>query len=216
LKKFERELVRGYLHEPEHDTLGKGLVLTHGAGANCESPLMKAVAEEFCRAGFHVLRFDLPFRQQKPKGPPFPALAGRDREGLRNAVAAMREITPNYVAMGGHSYGGRQASMLAAESPGLADALLLLAYPLHPPHRQDQMRTAHFPQLRTPALFVHGAPDGFATLEELLEAMRLIPVHTEWIELESGGHALKPEVAKECLQRFLHSKALGGSGAVLQ
>ena len=65
------------------------------------------------------------------------------------------------VVLGGHSYGGRQATMLAAEEPGVAEALLLLSYPLHPPNKPAQLRTAHFPQLRTPALFVSGTKDPF-------------------------------------------------------
>ena len=82
---------------------GKGLVITHGAGSNCESPLLRAVAETFAAAGFFVLRCDLPYRQQRPTGPPFPGAAARDREGLQRASEAMREITPEFVILGGHS-----------------------------------------------------------------------------------------------------------------
>ena len=79
------------------------------------------------------------------------------------------------VIAGGHSYGGRQTAMLAAERPDSADGLLLLSYPLHPPKRPQQMRTAYFPELRTPALFVHGARDPFGSLEELREAIAARP-----------------------------------------
>ena len=51
--------------------------------------------------------------------------------------------------------------------PDLADGLLLLSYPLHPPNKPEQMRTAFFRELRTPALFVHGTQDPFGTIEEL-------------------------------------------------
>ena len=81
--------------------------------------------------------------------------------------------------------------MTAAENPGLADALLLLSYPLHPPNRPEQKRTAFFPDLRTPALFVHGTSDPFATLEELRCAMALIPARTELLAVEGAGHDLK-------------------------
>ena len=96
-----------------------------------------------------VLRFDLPYRQERPHGPPFPAQAARDREGIRRAVEALREGPPAKVYLAGHSYGGRQSTMLAAEQQGLVDALLLLSYPLHPPRKPEQLRTAHFPNLRT-------------------------------------------------------------------
>ena len=62
-----------------------------------------------------------------------------------------------HVFAGGHSYGGRQTAMAAAERPELADGLVLLSYPLHPPGKPEQTRTAFFPEWRTPALFVHGS-----------------------------------------------------------
>jgi hypothetical protein len=80
--------------------------------------------------------------------------------------------------------------MLAAEQPGIADSLLLLSYPLHPPNRPDQLRTGHFPGLRTPARFVHGTKDPFGSPEELREAMALIPAPTELIVVEGAGHDL--------------------------
>jgi predicted alpha/beta-hydrolase family hydrolase len=76
-----------------------------------------------------------------------------------------------HVTLGGHSYGGRQASLLAAEAPNLVEALLLLSYPLHPPKKPGQWRTAHFPKLQTPALFVSGTKDEFGTVDELRSAI---------------------------------------------
>jgi predicted alpha/beta-hydrolase family hydrolase len=81
--------------------------------------------------------------------------------------------------------------MLAAGKPGLADALLLLSYPLHPPQKPAQLRTAHFPQLRTPALFVHGERDPFGSLEEMRAAIALIPAVTKLMAIEKAGHDLK-------------------------
>src|SRR5258708_14483893 len=147
MTRFERELVRGWLHEP-NEPLQRGLVITHGAGSNCNSPLLVAVAEAFSAAGFHVLRSDLPYRQQRPTGPPQRGSAEPDREGLLRAAQAMREITPAFVILGGHSYGGRQATLLSAEVPAFADALLLLAYPPAPPPPPHNLRTPHFPLLR--------------------------------------------------------------------
>jgi hypothetical protein len=201
LKHFERELVRGFLHEPEHPN-GNGLVITHGAGSNSDTTLLKAVADAFAGAGVTTLRFDLPFRQQRPKGPPFPAQAERDREGLRRAIEAMRELTGQRVFLGGHSYGGRQATMLAAEEPGVADALLLLSYPLHPPRKPQQLRTGHFGAIQTPALFVHGTRDTFGTIDEMRAALTLIPARTDLAEVEGAGHSLNPGVAAMCVQRL--------------
>jgi predicted alpha/beta-hydrolase family hydrolase len=189
-------------------------VITHGAGSNCESPLLTAVAHAFAEAGFHVLRCDLPYRQEYAAGPPRPGSAERDREGLRSAATAMREITPGFVMLGGHSYGGRQSSMLAAETPGLADALLLLSYPLHPPRKREQLRTQHFPQLRTPVLFVHGSRDPFGSSEEMCAALAAIPARHHLAVLEKMGHELSPSAAPAilrettCFQRTLFPRIL--------
>ena len=177
-----------HLHEPAHP-IGLGLVLTHGAGANAQSPLLIKTADAFATAGFFVLRYNLPFRQRKPFGPPSPSGAPEDREGLRTAVSRLKQHASR-ICLGGHSYGGRQASMLAAESPDLVEALLLLSYPLHPPRKPTQLRTAHFPQLRTPALFVSGTKDDFGSPAELTAALRLIPAKTELQIIEGAGHDL--------------------------
>src|SRR5437016_4987638 len=100
VKRFERELIRGWLHEPQAAT-GDGLVLTHGAGGNCDAPLLKALAAAFAEAGWFVLRCDLPYRQQRPHGPPFPAQAANDREGLKRAVEALGKFAPARVFLGG-------------------------------------------------------------------------------------------------------------------
>ncbi len=177
-----------YLHKPKRSN-GLGLVLTHSAGGNAQAPLLVKTAEAFATAGFFVLRYNLPFRQRKPFGPPSPATAQQDRQGLRAAVDQLREFAP-HVCLGGHSYGGRQASILVSEEPDLAKGLLLLSYPLHPPKKPAQLRTAHFAQLRTPALFVHGTKDEFGTLAEMKTALRLIPAKTDLQMIEGAGHDL--------------------------
>ena len=202
--------VRGFLHTPEKAS-GEGLVLTHGAGSNCESPLLIALAAAFCEAGMTVLRCDLPFRQVRPQGPPtWPGCAEHDRQGLRRALDEVRKIVPGRVFLGGHlrAYGGRQSSMLAAEEPGLVPAVLLLAYPLHPPKRPAGPRTAHFASLQTPALFVSGTRDGFGTIDEMREALRLIPARTELMAIEGAGHELmtpknRTELPKSVCEAFL-------------
>jgi uncharacterized protein len=184
-----REMISGWLHRPTGAPRKQGLVITHGAGSNCNSPLLVAVAEAFAAAGFPVLRCDLPYRQLKPTGPPIPGGSARDREGLRRAVLVMREMTES-VILGGHSYGGRQATMLAAEDPEIAEMLLLLSYPLHPPRKPEQLRTGHFEKLRTPALFIHGTRDPFGRIEEMQAAIALIPARTKLIAIEKTGHEL--------------------------
>jgi predicted alpha/beta-hydrolase family hydrolase len=181
--------VHGFLHRPPGPP-GRGLVLTHGAGSDCEATILRTLAVAFARAGFTVLRCDLPFRQARASGPPSPATAARDRDGLRRAVDALRPFVAGGISIGGHSYGGRQASMLIAVEPGLAEALLLLSYPLHPPQRPTQWRTEHFRALQTPTLFVHGSRDPFGSLAELNEVRALIPARTDLVPIEGAGHDL--------------------------
>ena len=149
-----------------------------------------ALAVAFAARGVSTLRCDLPYRQARPTGPPSPSGAARDREGLRAAVGAMREMPRRRVFLGGHSYGARQASMLAAEEPGIADALLLSSYPLHPPNRPATPRTAHLSALRVPAFVVHGHRDAFATPDEIRAAITLIPARTGLLPVEGGAHDL--------------------------
>lgn len=218
--------VRGFLHTPGIPN-GEGLVLAHGAGSNAQAPLLRALAEAFIAAGITVLRCDLPYRQARSFGPPGPGDAARDRAGLKNAIDALSKVWSapvladvarngnvpmpelRRIFLGGHSYGGRQSSMLCAQQPDLAAGLLLLSYPLHPPRRPEQQRTQHLPDLRTPTLFVHGTRDPFGTIEELERAIRMIPAKTRLLPVEGAGHDLgfkgkttKQELTTKILAEF--------------
>ena len=176
-----------FLHRPQSAT-GEGMALTHGAGGDCGSALLLAIAEGFASAGVTVLRFDLAFRTLGR--PPGPGTGVADRESIRAALTKLRAQVSGPVYLAGQSYGGRQASMLAAEEPGCADALVLFSYPLHPPGKPLQLRTAHFAEIRTPALFVHGSKDPFATTGELEAARLLIPARNALHEVPKAGHDL--------------------------
>ena len=207
----EGPAVRGFLHRPA-DRPADGLVLTHGAGGNANAPLLVALARALAAAGVTVLRCDLPFRQDRPKGPPSPSRAARDRDGLRRALSELGELAPGRLFLGGLSYGGRQASLLAAEEPRVARALLLLSYPLHAPGRQGELRTAHFPRLSTPTLFAHGSLDPFGSLDHLNAARALIPAPTALVAIEGAGHGLgrgardprpAPDVVSRVVEEFV-------------
>jgi predicted alpha/beta-hydrolase family hydrolase len=204
--------VRGLLHRPSNPN-GSGLVLAHGAGSNCQSPLLIALAQSFSDAGFVVLRIDLPFRQDRPYGPPGPGDAKRDRAGLKNAAIALKNLGASRIFLGGHSYGGRQASMFCAEIPEDAAkeiaGLFLLSYPLHPPRKPEQLRTQHFFHLHTPSLFVQGTRDPFASIGEIEQAIKLIPAKTKLVPIEGAGHDLgikgkagREELSEKLLTEF--------------
>lgn len=185
-------------HDGVKGTLTRGaslehaLVLAHGAGSNSNAAILKAVGARLGEQGWSVLRCDLPFRQ-KHAGPPRPNEAAEDRNGLRYALQKLRQETSaeTHLFLGGHSYGGRQATMLAADELDIdAVGLLLMSYPLHPPGKPLQLRTAHLPQLRKPAFFAHGVRDDFGTREEMECALRLSPATTQLFMVDGAGHDL--------------------------
>jgi predicted alpha/beta-hydrolase family hydrolase len=202
--------VRGVLHSPTNPN-GDALILTHGAGSDCTAPLLVAISEIFAGHGYVVLRCDLPFRQERRTGPPFPGNAERDRAGLRNAVAVLRKNVAGGIFLGGHSYGGRQSTMLCAAEPELVSGLLLLSYPLHPPRKPEQLRVQHLPSLRAPSLFVHGTRDPFGSVEEMTKALQLIPAKTELMKVEGAGHDLgfKGKTERKELPGNILLRALG-------
>jgi predicted alpha/beta-hydrolase family hydrolase len=190
------------------------LVLTHGAGSDHRAPLLAAVAAAFAAEGVSVLRCDLPFRHMRASGPPSPAGAARDRRGLAAALDAVPARGRRF--LGGHSYGGRQASMLLAESPHLANGLLLLSYPLHPPGKPERARTAHLSDIRVPVLFVHGERDPFGSIAEIQQARALVSAPTGLVIVPRAGHALPADAgtAREIAAQFLRQISSPRSGEV--
>ena len=123
------------------------------------------------------------------------------------------------ICLSGHSYGGRQESILLGEEPHVADGLLLFSYPLHPPKKPQDLRTSHFPRLRAPAMFVQGTRDPFASIEEMRAALTLIPAPTELIAIENGGHDLLKgsfNVAQLVVEPFERMLGIREKGAVAQ
>ena len=172
----------------------RGLViLAHGAGSNRDSTVLTVVAEALVQRELAVARIDLPYRQERPKGPPSPSKAARDRDGIRAAVDELRAVADGPLIVGGHSYGGRQASMVAAEDRDLVDGLLLTSYPLHPPGKPERARTEHLPDITAPTLIVHGRSDAFGTSAEFDEALSLFTAPVRLLEIEKADHSLKPE-----------------------
>ena len=112
--------------------------------------------------------------------------------------------------IGGHSYGGRVASMLAAsDQPGMVAGLVLLSYPLHRPGHPDEQRTEHWPSITCPVLLLSGESDPFARFELLREATRLL-ANAELIGYPHVGHGLAPvlEDAMDHVAAFV--RGLGG------
>ena len=181
------EAIGGVAHQPDGPPNGV-VVLTHGAGGSRESPLLVAICDEWSRRGWLAIRYNLPYRRRRPKGPPSGS-ATTDQAGIVEAVAVARSLTGGPLIAGGHSYGGRLTSMAVAE--GLTvDALTLFSYPLHPPGKPDRLRTEHFGAITVPTVFTHGGKDPFGGIAELRAAAGLITGPVEIVEVTGARHDL--------------------------
>jgi hypothetical protein len=186
------EQIAGVAHEPERDPPGgpKGIVvLTHGAGGSRESALLQRLCDEWARRGWLAVRYNLPYRRRRPKGPPSGSAAA-DRAGIVEAIAVCRGLADGPLIAGGHSYGGRQTSMVVAENAYPVDVLTLFSYPVHPPGKPERARTEHLPDITVPTVFTHGTSDLFGTLDEVRAAAVLISAPTEIVEIAGARHDL--------------------------
>jgi hypothetical protein len=193
---------------------GDAIVLTHSAGTNCDSPLLVALAAEFSLRGSTVLRCDLPFRLLRPKGRPLGQFAARDQAGLKRAVELVKARISKRVYLGGHAYGGHQASLLAASESSLVSGLLLLSYPLHPPQQPSQLRILHFPSLRTPALFVQASRDPFGTPREVREALVTLPTQAKVVVVNNARQELLTESNRSILPLMVVNEFRGFFGGL--
>jgi predicted alpha/beta-hydrolase family hydrolase len=120
-----------------------------------------------------------------------------------DAVPAFHLVVPTAadVVVGGHSYGGRVASLAAAEPDAPYAGLVLFSYPLHPPGQPErtEARIAHWPAIRCPVLLLSGESDPFARIELLRTAVGLLP-RAELVTYPRLGHTLKP-VLEDVLDR---------------
>lgn len=182
------EDIAGVAHYPDGTPSGV-VVLTHGAGGSRESPLLQRVCDEWARRGWLAVRYNLPYRRRRPKGPPSGS-AATDRAGIVEAITVCRELAGGPLIAGGHSYGGRQTSMVVAAGDAPVDLLTLFSYPLHPPGKPERPRTEHLPDIAVPTVFTHGASDPFGTLDELRDAAALIAAPTEVVEITGARHDL--------------------------
>jgi predicted alpha/beta-hydrolase family hydrolase len=166
-------------------------ICAHGAGGNMMDRGMLTTANALRAAGLGVVRFNFPYKERKSGRPDsMPKL----KETVAAVVAHARaELKPDVLVIGGRSMGGRAASMLAADGFA-ADGLLLLAYPLHPAGKPEQLRDAHLPAIRMPVLCINGTRDALCTRSIMDDV--LTRVGSNWrMQWEEGAdhsfHVLK-------------------------
>ena len=154
-----------------------GLRLFLGHGASGTSASMKPFVDGLIARGVDARAIDLPKRRAE------------------DAVPAFHLVVPSEpgVAVGGHSYGGRVASLAAAEPDSPFVALVLFSYPLHPPGAPERTdaRIAHWPSIRCPVLLLSGESDPFAKIDLLRAAVPRL-ANAELVTYPRLGHTLKP------------------------
>jgi uncharacterized protein len=180
--------IAGIAHEPNGTPDGV-VVLTHGAGGNRESPILQRLCDEWAKRGWLAVRYDLPYRRRRPKGPPSGSSVS-DRAGIVEAITVCRNLADGPLIAGGHSYGGRMTSMVVAAKEAHVDVLTLFSYPVHPPGKPERARTEHLPDIAMPTVFTHGTSDPFGTLDEVRAAAALISAPTQIVEIAGARHDL--------------------------
>lgn len=166
-----------------------GLVLTPGASAGRDQPALVAIDQAATQLGMAVERVEFPGRAAGKRRPDPPDVCIQTVRNAASELADRLQVPTTRVAIGGRSMGGRMCAMAVAEGLEVA-ALVLVSYPLHPPGRPDRLRTAHFPDLDLPCLFVSGRRDAFGTPAELEQEIAAIPGVVTLVFVD-GDHSLR-------------------------
>ena len=178
-----------------YDASGKAgapvFLCAHGAGGNLNDRGVVKTAEVLRAHGVDTVRFNFAYRERKSSRPD-PML--KLTSCIEAVVRRVRdELRPRRLIIGGRSMGGRASSVLAAQGFP-CDGLLLLAYPLHPPGRPQQLRSAHLPDITVPALCINGTRDDFCTPALMKEVLQTVQptFRMHWIDgADHSFHVLK-------------------------
>jgi uncharacterized protein len=174
------------IYEAAPDSDGTVFVFAHGAGGNMNDRGVAATARALQQRGISTVRFNFLYKEKKSSRPdPMPKL----KDAIVAVVARTREeASPGKLIIGGRSMGGRAASMLAADRFDCA-GLLLLAYPLHPPGKPDQLRDAHLPSIRVPVICFNGTRDPFCTPSLMEDVLKRVTTNWEMHWVDGADHS---------------------------
>jgi len=173
---------------PEQWDHGIAIILAHGAGQGMNSPFMKFFHEALSQRGLLSVQFNFEYMDVGRKIPdPQPKMQALYRRVVEEVADAHH---PRKIVIGGKSMGGRVASYIAHDTPGVA-GLVFLGYPLHPPGKQDQMRDAHLYGIPLPILFLSGTRDTFAERPLLETVVQRLGDRATLVWTERGDHSLK-------------------------
>lgn len=181
------------LYEPADDEQRAVFVAAHGAGGSMMDRGMTSVTTTLRRRGFGIVRFNFLYKERKSGRPdPMPTLM-RTFAAVVDQTRAELGSQMGPLVIGGRSMGGRAGSMLAADGFA-ADGLLLLAYPLHPAGKPEQLRDAHLPRITMPVLCINGTRDALCTPEIMRRVLTTVraPWEMHWLEgADHSFHVLK-------------------------
>jgi predicted alpha/beta-hydrolase family hydrolase len=179
------------LYESARDPLA-WLILAPGAGAGHDSAFIVAFANALASRGLHVVTFNFPYLERGRRVPDGNQTLERCWDGVLRAVRE-RAGAASPLFAGGKSMGGRIASQVAARQdlPVIPKGLVFLGYPLHPPGRPNERRTAHWPRVCLPALFIQGSRDAFGAPEELRAALTGFGGDARVMIVDGGDHSFK-------------------------
>jgi len=174
--------------EPQSWDQHTAIILAHGAGQGMNSPFMNYFHTELVKRGFLSVKFNFEYIEAKRRVPdPQPKLQARYRNVVEEIMSG---YAPRRLIIGGKSMGGRVASYIANETPGVG-GLVFLGYPLHPPGKQDQLRDQHLYGLKLPMLFISGTKDTFADRDLLERVVAKIGANATLVWVEGGDHSLR-------------------------
>ena len=167
-----------------------GLVLAHGAGAGMEHPFMEAFAQGLAARGVATLRWNFPYMAAGKKRPDSPKVALAAWEAVAKEAPKLSADLKWFA--GGKSFGGRMASLAAAEGRISTDiqGLVFVGFPLHAAGKPSTKRADHLPNLGLPSLFLQGTRDALADLTLLEPLVKGLPTATIRI-FEGADHSFK-------------------------
>jgi hypothetical protein len=169
------------------------VVLAHGAGTDQRHRAMTALASGIAARGVNVVTFNFLYTEQRRRTPDRGPILEQTWMAVVEAIAG--DLPAHHrLVIGGKSMGGRMASMVLAHPPVTpawtrVSGLVLLGYPLHPPGKPDQLRTAHLPAIRVPVLLVHGTRDAFGAREEIEPVFQALATRVDFEFIERGDHS---------------------------
>jgi predicted alpha/beta-hydrolase family hydrolase len=166
------------------------LIIAHGAGQDMQSAFINYLHETIARAGIMTIKFNFPYKELGRKAPDRPPILEATWHAVIDAVLKNTGCRLEQIFLSGKSMGGRYASMIAAQRPGLG-GLIVYGYPLHAPGKLDKLRVEHLASIACPMLFFQGTRDSLCKIDVFQPILTKLPNPPELHIIEGGDHSFK-------------------------